>query len=107
VRDGHATISFGDGLVAKVRNGPDLAAGRKASFSLRPERMRLGGDRERDNALEMTIADCIYHGDHMRVQLARGDFRFTARCERLVGDLTIGAPVVVSFDPRDCTVLVP
>jgi putative spermidine/putrescine transport system ATP-binding protein len=107
VRDGHATIRFGDGLVAKVRNGPDLAAGHKASFSLRPERMRLGADGTRDNALDMTIADCIYHGDHMRVQLARGDIRFTARCERLAGDLTIGAPVVVSFDPRDCTVLIP
>jgi putative spermidine/putrescine transport system ATP-binding protein len=55
----------------------------------------------------MTITDCIYHGDHMRVQLKRGDFTFMVRCERLSGDWTVGAPVVLSFDPRDCRVLVP
>jgi putative spermidine/putrescine transport system ATP-binding protein len=53
----------------------------------------------------MTIADCVYHGDHIRVQLAKGDISFVARRERLMGDWAIGAPVVASFDPRDCTVL--
>jgi putative spermidine/putrescine transport system ATP-binding protein len=107
VRDGHATIALGDDLVARVRAGPELEPGQKALFSLRPERMRLGVESAGDNALDMTITDCIYHGDHMRVQLARGNFTFTARCERLAGDWTVGAPVVVSFDPRDCTVLTP
>lgn len=105
VQNGHATIALGADLAAKVRSGPELQVGQKALFSLRPERMRLGAEPTGDNALDMTITDCIYHGDHMRVQLARGNFTFTARCERLAGDWTVGAPVVVSFDPRDCTVL--
>ncbi|MEZ0167995.1 ABC transporter ATP-binding protein [Microvirga sp. TS319] len=107
VRDGHATIALSDDLVARVRPGPELEPGQKAWFSLRPERMRLGADPTGDNVLDMMITDCIYHGDHMRVQLARGNFTFTARCERLAGDWTVGTPVVVSFDPRDCTVLTP
>jgi putative spermidine/putrescine transport system ATP-binding protein len=107
VQNGQAVISLGDDLVAKVRSGPELEVGRKAWFSLRPERMRLGADPAGENALHMTIADCIYHGDHMRVRLERGNFNFTARCERLAGNWTVGAPVIVSFDPRDCTVLAP
>jgi putative spermidine/putrescine transport system ATP-binding protein len=107
VQNGQAVISLGDDLVAKVCSSPELEVGRRALFSLRPERMRLGADPAGDNALQMTIADCIYHGDHMRVQLARGNFNFTARCERLAGNWTVGAPVIVSFDPHDCTVLAP
>jgi len=106
-QNGHATIALGKDLVAKVSAGPELEAGQKAWFSLRPERMRLGVDPAGENVLNMTIADCIYHGDHMRVQLRRDSFTFTARCERLAGNWTVGAPVVVSFDPRDCTVLAP
>jgi len=107
IRDGQATIALNHDLVAKVWARPELEAGRKAWFSLRPERMRLGTDPSGENALKMTIADCIYHGDHMRVQLKRDSFTFTARCERLAGNWSVGAPVVVSFDPRDCTVLAP
>jgi putative spermidine/putrescine transport system ATP-binding protein len=44
-------------------------------------------------------------GDHMRVQLTRDDFSLVARCERLAGSWTVGAPVVASFNPSDCTVL--
>ncbi len=107
LQNGQATITLGKDLVAKVSAAPELAEGQKAWFSLRPERMRLGVDPAGENALHMTIADCIYHGDHMRVQLRRDSFTFTARCERLGGSWTVGAPVVVSFDPRDCTVLAP
>jgi len=107
VQDGWATIALSGNLVASVRAAPELAKGNRAWFSLRPERMRLGADPTGDNVLTMTIADCIYHGDHMKVQLARGGLTFTARCERLSGDWTIGAPVVVTFQPGDCTVLVP
>jgi len=107
IRDGQATIALGNDLIAKVWACPELETGRKAWFSLRPERMRLGTDAAGENALRMTIADCIYHGDHMRVQLKRDSFTFTARCERLAGNWSVGAPVVVSFDPRDCTVLAP
>jgi len=106
VQDGRATIALSGNLVASVRAAPELAKGNRAWFSLRPERMRLGADPTGDNVLTMTIADCIYHGDHMRVQLARGGLTFTARCERLSGDWTVGAPVVVTFQPGDCTVLV-
>jgi putative spermidine/putrescine transport system ATP-binding protein len=107
VQNGQATIAMGHDLVAKVWAGRGLEAGQKAWFSLRPERMRLGVDPGGENALNMTIDDCIYHGDHMRVQLRRDGFTFTARCERLAGNWTVGSPVVVSFDPRDCTVLAP
>jgi putative spermidine/putrescine transport system ATP-binding protein len=107
VQGEQATIALCDDLVAKVRAGPGLETGRKAFFSLRPERMRLGMDPAGENALNMTIADCIYHGDHMRVQLERDKLAFMARCERHAGNWTVGAPVVVSFDPRDCTVLTP
>ncbi|WP_262299247.1 ABC transporter ATP-binding protein [Microvirga sesbaniae] len=100
-----ARLSLGAGLSARAHAAGGLSAGQTASFSLRPERIRLGMAPEGSNALDMTITDCIYHGDHMRVQLARDDFSLVARCERLAGHWTVGAPVVASFDPRDCTVL--
>jgi len=104
--DNHvARLSLGAGLSACAHAANGLSVGQTASFSLRPERIRLGSAPESSNALDMTIVDCIYHGDHMRVQLARDDFSLVARCERLAGNWTVGAPVVASFDPSDCTVL--
>ena len=100
-----ARLSLGAGLSARASAADGLSAGQTASFSLRPERIRLGKAPEGSNALDMIIADCIYHGDHMRVQLTRDDFSLVARCERLAGHWTVGAPVVASFDPGDCTVL--
>ena len=100
-----ARLSLGDGLSIRTHAANGLSAGQTASFSLRPERIRLGNAPEGSNALEMTIVDCIYHGDHMRVQLARDDFSLVARCERLAGNWTVGTPTVASFDPSDCTVL--
>ncbi len=100
-----ARLSLGDGLSVRAHAANGLSAGQTASFSLRPERIRLGNAPEGSNALEMTIVDCIYHGDHMRVQLARDDFSLVARCERLAGNWTVGTPTVASFDPSDCTVL--
>jgi putative spermidine/putrescine transport system ATP-binding protein len=104
--DNHvARLSLGAGLSACAHAANGLSVGQTASFSLRPERIRLGSAPESSNALDMTIVDCIYHGDHMRVQLARDDFSLVARCERLAGNWTVGAPIVASFDPSDCTVL--
>jgi putative spermidine/putrescine transport system ATP-binding protein len=100
-----AMVTLGDRLSIRINAGKGLAAGQKASFSLRPERIRLGSEPKGSNVLDMTIADCVYHGDHMRVQLVRDGINFVARCERLAGDWTVGAPVMVSFDPHDCTVL--
>jgi putative spermidine/putrescine transport system ATP-binding protein len=105
IDDGKAVIGLADGATVCVDAAPGITAGQKVSVSLRPERLLLGKSPKGGNSLDMTIADCVYHGDHIRVQVVKGDINFVARRERLMGDWEIGAPVVVSFDPRDCTIL--
>jgi putative spermidine/putrescine transport system ATP-binding protein len=105
VSDGKARVALADDVSLLVDAAPGIAAGQKVAISLRPERIQLADEPRSSNALHMTIADYVYHGDHIRVQLAKGGIHFVARRERLMGDWAIGAPVVASFDPRDCTVL--
>jgi putative spermidine/putrescine transport system ATP-binding protein len=105
IDDGKARVALADDVSLLVNAGPGVTPGQKVAISLRPERIQLADEPKSGNALRMTIADCVYHGDHIRVQLAKGDIAFVARRERLMGDWAVGAPVVASFDPRDCTVL--
>jgi putative spermidine/putrescine transport system ATP-binding protein len=107
IDSGKATVALADGISVLVEAVPGIAVGQKVLVSLRPERIKLGNEPKGRNALHMTIADCVYHGDHIRVQLGRGDIKFVARRERLMGEWAVGAPVVASFDPRDCTVVAP
>lgn len=83
----------------------EVSPGRDVSLSLRPERIRLGKEPAAANALPVTVADCIYHGDHMRLVLKSGTIELVARAERLAGDWAVGTEAVASFDPQDCTVL--
>jgi putative spermidine/putrescine transport system ATP-binding protein len=107
IDSGKVRVALADGVSVLVEAIPGIAAGQKVSISLRPERIQLGNDPKGSNALNMTIADCVYRGDHIRVQLCKGDIKFVARRERLMDEWAVGAPVIVSFDPRDCTVLAP
>jgi putative spermidine/putrescine transport system ATP-binding protein len=49
--------------------GDGLAAGERALVSVRPEQIRLG-DGEADCALDGTLAEAIYLGDHLRLRIA-------------------------------------
>ncbi|WP_207461734.1 ABC transporter ATP-binding protein [Azospirillum sp. SYSU D00513] len=104
LEDATATVIV-EGLPLRVRRTDGLALGQEVSLSLRPERIRLGADSVGGNLLPVTISDCVYHGDHMRVQLASGPLGLVARCERLAGDWAVGTPVTAGFDPADLTVL--
>jgi putative spermidine/putrescine transport system ATP-binding protein len=105
IADEEATVALGSETTIRVNSGRSAEAGQKVSLSLRPERIRLGTEPRGGNTLPMKIADCVYHGDHIRVQLVGRDISLVARCERLAGHWTVGTPVVASFDPQDCTVL--
>ncbi|GGG41486.1 ABC transporter ATP-binding protein [Chelatococcus composti] len=97
-----AVVRVGDAALSVCGN---VQPGRDVSLSLRPERIRLGSTPAAANALPVTVADCIYHGDHMRLVLKSGSLELVARAERLAGDWPVGTEAVASFDPQDCTVL--
>jgi putative spermidine/putrescine transport system ATP-binding protein len=80
--------------------------GQPVLVSVRPERIELGAQRSVSaNFLSARIVDTIYQGDHLRVQLDDGVFKFVARVNRIVSEWPQGAEVVASFSPSDCWVL--
>ncbi len=87
-----------NGPVNGPANGPILV-------SVRPERIRLGTEAGSQNAYPATVADAVYHGDHLRIQLDDGAFGFIAKADRKTAEFNPGDKVVVSFAPSDCWML--
>jgi putative spermidine/putrescine transport system ATP-binding protein len=107
--DGTTGIRMGDGSTVWIGAGLDKASGEAVSASLRPERITLGGAGELDgpyNRIEATVADCVYQGDHLRVQLTGASGRsYIARLDRKSAEPARGAKVTACFSPDDCKVI--
>jgi putative spermidine/putrescine transport system ATP-binding protein len=104
-----ASIRLKGGELVRVAGEAGLAAGQPVSVSLRPERLSLMdslGGSPSDNAIVATVQDCVYQGDHLRVQLAGpGDMSYVARLQRKAPEPRLGAQVVACFSAEDCKVI--
>ncbi len=90
------------GLSEAVRPGQDVL------LSIRPERIELKeGANGADNSLAARVADCVYQGDHLRVQLDGAGHGFIVRLDRKSREWQPGAEVVAEFQPVDCRVIAP
>lgn len=102
-------IRLKGGELVRVTDTGGLAAGRPVSVSLRPERLSLVGGATssgQGNAISATVTDCVYQGDHLRVQLAgAGDMSYVARLDRKSPEPQRGAQVTALFSPEDCKVI--
>jgi putative spermidine/putrescine transport system ATP-binding protein len=85
-----------------------VAAGQDVLLSIRPERIELkDGAAAAGNSIAARIADCVYQGDHLRVQLDGSAHGFVVRLDRKSREWQPGAEVVAEFRPADCRVIAP
>ena len=84
----------------------DASAGASVLVSVRPERIQLGpASVAAQNMLPTRVVDCVYQGDHLRVQLDEAAFGLVARLDRRSAEWPAGADVVAHFAPEDCWVV--
>lgn len=99
-------LAAGGHVIAAVAE--PVAPGQEVLLSIRPERIELverpGGT---GNSLAARVADCIYQGDHLRVQLDGGAHGFTVRLDRKSREWAPGTEVFAEFRPADCRVIAP
>ncbi len=111
-----ASFAIGiDGTSSIVgRVGPDLAVGDTATLALRPERARVAAAGELRiepvdiNALDATVSELVYCGDHHRVHLHLPDGQplvVKVPNTRLVDLPPVGAAARVIWRRDDCKVL--
>jgi putative spermidine/putrescine transport system ATP-binding protein len=101
-----ADVVIGDALVLKVVPTPALGIGQTVSISIRPERLRLAPRRPTAlNAIDATIVDAVYQGDHLRISAEAAHARLVVRADRQAAGFAIGERIQVEFAPADCWVI--
>jgi putative spermidine/putrescine transport system ATP-binding protein len=101
------SVELSDGRNLLVASKGFHTVGSRVHISVRPERISLDARRagSETNALPTKILDSVYQGDHLRVQLDDGAFRFVVRADRRSAEWPAGAEVVAHFSPDDCWVI--
>lgn len=85
---------------------PDvMRTGQQVLVSIRPERIELKQTKTGMNSLAANVTDCVYQGDHLRVQLDGNGNSVIARLGRKSHEWPIGANVVAEFQSSDCWVI--
>ena len=105
-------VDGSQGLI-RLQNGGQLSAtlaevtrtGQHVLVSIRPERLELKETKTGMNSLSAKVIDCVYQGDHLRVQLDGNGNSIVARLGRKSHEWPIGANVVAEFQPSDCWVI--
>jgi putative spermidine/putrescine transport system ATP-binding protein len=104
-----ASIRLKNGALIRAAAANGFATGQDVSVSVRPERFSLidgGTFAGQGNAIEATVTDCVYQGDHLRVQLSgAGDVSYVARLDRKSPEPHRGTQVTALFSPGDCKVI--
>ncbi|MGE0847223.1 MAG: ABC transporter ATP-binding protein [Flavobacteriaceae bacterium] len=104
-RGGTCEIRLNEGPVIAASSAADLAADSPVAISLRPERIRLGGEKAKTNAFEAVVEELIYFGDHTKLRLGLdGGATLIARASQ--GDSFSGAEkgdkLRISWSPEHC-----
>ncbi|AYD02626.1 ABC transporter ATP-binding protein [Neorhizobium sp. NCHU2750] len=106
-----AAIRLKGGDLVRVAGAQGLAIGQGVSVSVRPERLALvegSASVGQGNMIAATVDDCVYQGDHLRVQLSGpGGASYVARLDRKSPEPSRGAAVTALFSPEDCRVIAP
>ena len=100
-----AETVLSDGVTRVVVPAGDRKVGDKIAISLRPERIALHSEAKAGNALPVAVADAVYHGDHLRLQLSAGPCLLISKAGRQTADLTPGSSAFACFQPEDCAVV--
>ncbi|WFS70132.1 ABC transporter ATP-binding protein (plasmid) [Agrobacterium leguminum] len=109
--EGTVEQSGHDGSLVRLADGRSVQVsgqaitGQSVCISLRPERIMLDGSGVRTNSFSTTVADSIYFGDHIRVQLDGPPNGLVAKAGRQRQLLSAGAEVMASFGSDDCWIV--
>jgi len=99
-----AETVLSDGTRLVVVPCGNMKVGDRIAISLRPERIVLNTQATAANALPVAVADTVYHGDHLRVQLTAGSMNLISKCARQTANWTAGSAGFACFQPEDCAV---
>ena len=97
-----AVRASGGAMLTGTCSGP-LAAGEAALVSVRPEQIVLG-PAPADCALDGTLAEAIYLGDHLRLRVAVPDMGDIVVKSPAGEPLALGAAVRLGWRAEDCRV---
>ncbi|MCX8995582.1 ABC transporter ATP-binding protein [Rhizobiaceae bacterium BDR2-2] len=108
---GEALVRLTSGHAIAVADTQDLSPGQNVFISIRPERIELQDamlSAGSANALASRVADSVYQGDHIRLQLEDGaGATYVARLDRKSAEWPKGTEVNALFRPVDCKVVLP
>jgi putative spermidine/putrescine transport system ATP-binding protein len=102
--DGFCRARLPGGEAVEARLHAATGAGQAIVLSLRPEHIRIGGIGA--NTLAGTVSDAIYHGDHVRLLVARpGGGELVIKLPGRVETPPPGSLVTLGFRAEDCLAL--
>jgi putative spermidine/putrescine transport system ATP-binding protein len=107
IKDGIAAVDYGGGVLGEALaiNGGDV--GSTTTLSIRPERVDIG-EKSGPNAVEATVQELIYLGDHIRCRMnVLGNDEFVVKVPNAAGHkhLVVGEKTLVSWVTEDCRAL--
>jgi putative spermidine/putrescine transport system ATP-binding protein len=100
-----AETVLSDGVTRVVVPAGDRRIGDRIAISLRPERIALHAEANAANALPVAVADAVYHGDHLRLQLNAGPCSLVSKCTPQGAGWMPGSAGYACFQPEDCAVV--
>ena len=101
-------VTLDGGITVQSAANAPVAQGARVHLSLRPERITLAEAASNgENGIPAKITDCVYQGDHLRVQLATKGPELVVRLDRKSREWPVGTEVVAGFDARDCWIIAP
>jgi len=108
---GDALVRLTNGEAITVADTQGLAPGQPVFISIRPERIEVQDAAIANtgpNAFATRVADSVYQGDHIRLQLEDGaGAPYIARLDRKSAEWPKGTAVTALFKPADCKVVLP
>ena len=108
VEGAEATVRLSSGARIVSAVSAPVASGQPVYLSIRPERVDLSETRgEARNVLETQVADFVYQGDHLRVQLQNDAHPLIAKLGRRSREFAPGTKVYAAFSAGDCRVIAP
>jgi putative spermidine/putrescine transport system ATP-binding protein len=108
VEGAEATVRLSSGARIVSAVSAPVASGQPVYLSIRAERVDLSETRgEARNVLETEVADFVYQGDHLRVQLQNDAHPLIAKLGRRSREFPPGTKVYAAFSAGDCRVIAP
>lgn len=102
----YAKITLKNGIIINTAVSAVQNVGTEVLVSVRPERIQLQTTASEHNSIEASVNDCVYQGDHLRVQLRdTHGAEYIARLDRKATEPNQASKVYLTFLPTDCQVV--